>query len=48
MTLNLTPDDYATSRDFAVITTDAADVAAIEATFNADFTSAAITPSLAK
>jgi cardiolipin synthase A/B len=46
MTLNLTPDDYATSRDFAVITTDAADVAAIEATFNADFTSTAITPSL--
>ncbi|MGA9060930.1 MAG: phospholipase D-like domain-containing protein [Terracidiphilus sp.] len=44
MTLNLTPDDYATTRDFAVITNDAADVAAIEATFNADFTNAKITP----
>jgi phosphatidylserine/phosphatidylglycerophosphate/cardiolipin synthase-like enzyme len=44
MTLNLTPDDYATTRDFAVITNDAADVAAIEATFNADFTNATITP----
>jgi phosphatidylserine/phosphatidylglycerophosphate/cardiolipin synthase-like enzyme len=29
MTLNLTPEDYATTRDFAVITNDAADVAAI-------------------
>jgi cardiolipin synthase len=44
MTLNLTPVDYAATRDFAVITNDAADVAAIEATFNADFTNAAITP----
>lgn len=44
MTLNLTPEYYSTSRDFAVITNDAADVAAIEATFNADFTNAAITP----
>ncbi len=44
MTLNLTPDDYATTRDFAVITNDAADVAAIETTFNADFTNASITP----
>jgi phosphatidylserine/phosphatidylglycerophosphate/cardiolipin synthase-like enzyme len=44
MTLNLTPEDYATTRDFAVITNDAADVAAIETTFNADFTNAAITP----
>jgi phosphatidylserine/phosphatidylglycerophosphate/cardiolipin synthase-like enzyme len=44
MTLNLTPDDYATSRDFAVITNDAADVRAIETTFNADFMNAAITP----
>jgi phosphatidylserine/phosphatidylglycerophosphate/cardiolipin synthase-like enzyme len=44
MTLNLTPNYYATSRDFAVITNDAADVAAIEATFNADFTNATITP----
>jgi phosphatidylserine/phosphatidylglycerophosphate/cardiolipin synthase-like enzyme len=44
MTLNLTPEDYSTTRDFAVITDDAADVAAIEATFNADFTNATITP----
>ena len=44
MTLNLTPDDYVTSRDFAVITTDAADVAAIEATFNADFLNESGTP----
>ena len=44
MTLNLTPEYYATSRDFAVITNNAADVAAIETTFNADFTNAKITP----
>ncbi len=44
MTLNLTPEAYATTRDFAVITNDAADVAAIETTFSADFTNAAITP----
>jgi phosphatidylserine/phosphatidylglycerophosphate/cardiolipin synthase-like enzyme len=44
MTLNLTTEDYATTRDFAVITTNAADIAAIEATFNADFTNTAITP----
>jgi phosphatidylserine/phosphatidylglycerophosphate/cardiolipin synthase-like enzyme len=43
MTLNLTPDDYAMTRDFAVITNNAADVAAIETTFNADFTNATIT-----
>jgi phosphatidylserine/phosphatidylglycerophosphate/cardiolipin synthase-like enzyme len=45
MTLNLTPEYYSTSRDFAVITNDPADVAAIETTFNADFTNATITPS---
>ena len=44
MTLNLTQEDYATTRDFAVITNDPADVAAIEATFSADFIDAAITP----
>lgn len=44
MTLNLTPQDYATTRDFAVITNDPADVAAIETTFAADFINAAITP----
>jgi cardiolipin synthase A/B len=43
MTLNLTPVDYPTTRDFAVITNDAADVAAIETTFNADFTNTKIT-----
>jgi cardiolipin synthase A/B len=44
MTLNLTPTDYKTTRDFAVITNNAADVAAIETTFNADYANAAITP----
>ncbi|HEX4029021.1 MAG TPA: phospholipase D-like domain-containing protein [Terracidiphilus sp.] len=44
LTLNLTPNYYSTSRDFAVITDNAADVAAIEATFNADFNNSAITP----
>jgi len=44
MTLNLTPEDYPTTRDFAVITNDAADIAAIETTFAADFTNASITP----
>jgi phosphatidylserine/phosphatidylglycerophosphate/cardiolipin synthase-like enzyme len=37
LTLNLTPTYYTTSRDFAVITNNAADVAAIETTFSADF-----------
>jgi hypothetical protein len=36
---------YATSRDYGVFDSDAADVAAIEQVFNADFTSTAITPS---
>jgi cardiolipin synthase len=44
MSLNLTSVDYPTSRDFAVITDDAADVAAIEAVFAADFVNATITP----
>ncbi len=44
MTLNLTPAAYATTRDFAVITNNASDVAAIETTFDADFKNAAITP----
>jgi phosphatidylserine/phosphatidylglycerophosphate/cardiolipin synthase-like enzyme len=44
MTLNLVTEDYPTSRDFAVITNDSADIAAIETTFAADFTNAAITP----
>jgi phosphatidylserine/phosphatidylglycerophosphate/cardiolipin synthase-like enzyme len=37
MTLNLTSAYYPTSRDFAVITTDAQDVAAIEQVFNDDW-----------
>jgi cardiolipin synthase len=44
MTLNLTPTDYATTRDFAVITNNTNDIAAIETTFNADFQNQAITP----
>jgi phosphatidylserine/phosphatidylglycerophosphate/cardiolipin synthase-like enzyme len=44
MTLNLTPADYAMTRDFAIISSNPADVAAIVATFNADFTNAAIAP----
>jgi cardiolipin synthase A/B len=44
MTLNLVAADYPGTRDFAVIDTDHADVAAIVATFNADFTGAPITP----
>jgi phosphatidylserine/phosphatidylglycerophosphate/cardiolipin synthase-like enzyme len=38
MTLNLTSEYYASSRDFAVITTNSADVAAIEKVFGADWT----------
>jgi cardiolipin synthase A/B len=37
MSLNLESQYYSTSRDFAIIENDAADIAAIEATFNADF-----------
>jgi len=37
MTLNMVSADYAGTRDFAVIDTSKADVAAIAATFNADF-----------
>jgi len=46
MTLNLTSRYYSSSRDFAVIESDANDVNAIETTFNADFNSQAITPSV--
>jgi phosphatidylserine/phosphatidylglycerophosphate/cardiolipin synthase-like enzyme len=45
MTLNLVASDYRGTRDFAVIDTGHADVAAIVATFNADFAGRAITPS---
>ncbi len=44
MTLNLVAADYADTRDFAVIDTNRADVAAIVATFDADFAGRAITP----
>jgi cardiolipin synthase A/B len=44
MTLNLVADDYPDTRDFAVMDTDRADVAAIVSTFNADFAGTAITP----
>jgi phosphatidylserine/phosphatidylglycerophosphate/cardiolipin synthase-like enzyme len=40
MTLNLTSEYYSTSRDFAVITTDASDVAAIEQGFDSDWVNA--------
>jgi cardiolipin synthase A/B len=44
MTLNMVSDDYPGTRDFAVIDTGHADVAAIVATFNADFAHKAIRP----
>ena len=44
MTANLTSEYYSTSRDFLVIDTNHADVAAITAVFNADFAHHAITP----
>jgi cardiolipin synthase len=44
MTLNLVTEDYPGTRDFAVIDTSHADVAAIVATFDADFAGRAITP----
>jgi phosphatidylserine/phosphatidylglycerophosphate/cardiolipin synthase-like enzyme len=44
MTLNLVSADYAGTRDFAVIDTSRSDIAAIVATFNADFAHAGITP----
>jgi phosphatidylserine/phosphatidylglycerophosphate/cardiolipin synthase-like enzyme len=44
MTLNLVARDYPGTRDFAVINTGRSDVAAIVATFNADFAGRAITP----
>jgi cardiolipin synthase len=40
MTLNLTSEYYSSSRDFAVITTDRADVMAIDQTFGTDWTGA--------
>jgi len=45
MTLNLTSRYYATTRDFAVLDTQPADVAAIERVFNADWSHNPVTPS---
>ena len=44
MTLNLVTEDYPNTRDFAVIDTNHADIAAIATTFNADFAGQPITP----
>src|SRR5579859_5863811 len=44
MTANLTSKYYPTSRDFLVVDTDRADVAAIVAVFDADFAHRAVTP----
>jgi cardiolipin synthase len=44
MTLNLTSQYYTSSRDFALIEDDPNDIAAIEATFDADFNSSTVTP----
>ncbi len=44
MTFNLVARDYPSTRDFGVIDTNRADVAAIAATFNADFTGRGIRP----
>jgi cardiolipin synthase A/B len=44
MTLNMVTGDYPGTRDFAVVDTDRSDVAAIVATFNADFSGHAVRP----
>ena len=44
MTLNLVTSDYSGTRDFVVLDTNRADVAAIVATFEADFAGRSITP----
>jgi cardiolipin synthase len=44
MTLNMVSEDYAGTRDFAVIDTSKADVAAVVTTFNADFAHKKVTP----
>ncbi|HEY1620272.1 MAG TPA: phospholipase D-like domain-containing protein [Streptosporangiaceae bacterium] len=45
MTANLTSQYYSTSRDYGVVDTDAKDVAAVVAVFNADYAHTSITPS---
>jgi len=47
LTANLTSVYYSETRDFGILDTNQANVAAIEKTFNADFTNTAITPSKA-
>lgn len=44
MSFNLTPDYFVSTRDFGIITTVPAEVAEIEAVFQADWTGSAITP----
>jgi phosphatidylserine/phosphatidylglycerophosphate/cardiolipin synthase-like enzyme len=44
MTLNLTSEYYSTSRDFAVVDTDANDVSAIVNVFNSDYAHKSVTP----
>jgi phosphatidylserine/phosphatidylglycerophosphate/cardiolipin synthase-like enzyme len=44
MTLNMNSEDYAGTRDFALIDTSKADVSAVVTTFNADFAHKKITP----
>jgi cardiolipin synthase A/B len=44
MTLNMVSEDYASTRDFAVIDSGKSDISAIVQTFNADFRHRAITP----
>jgi cardiolipin synthase A/B len=44
MTLNMVSEDYAGTRDFAIIDTRPADITAIVATFNADFAHRSVTP----
>lgn len=44
MTLNLTSQYYSSDRDFAVIENDPNDIAAIESTFEVDFSNSAVTP----
>ena len=45
MTMNLVTDDYATTRDFAVVDTTPVDVDAIESVFSADWRGVRVTPS---
>jgi phosphatidylserine/phosphatidylglycerophosphate/cardiolipin synthase-like enzyme len=48
MTLNLQSQYYSTTRDFAVVDSNASDVSAVTKTFNADYAHSAITPPVGK